>query len=104
MSTQTAVPSSPPNADESAPLRENPFVGFRPMREDDAGFFFGRSADLDLAVSLLQTWRVVILHGPSGVGKSSFVRAGLLALRAKSGTLKARQLLMSGREIAGWYK
>lgn len=57
---------------------ENPYVGMRPFGYDDAGWFFGREAAVQHLVERLAIHRVVVVVGPSGVGKSSLVRAGLL--------------------------
>jgi CHASE2 domain-containing sensor protein len=46
--------------------------------EDDAALFFGRDSELDVAAANLLASRLTVLYGPSGVGKSSFLRAGLL--------------------------
>ncbi|NDJ77885.1 MAG: protein kinase [Chloroflexi bacterium] len=65
---------------------DNPYKGLRPFEEADAGNFFGREnlvAQLvhRLAADEAQT-RFLILVGPSGSGKSSVVKAGLIpALR-----------------------
>ncbi|WP_396230920.1 tetratricopeptide repeat protein, partial [Frankia sp. EI5c] len=56
----------------------NPYVGLRPFTEEDSGLFFGRDA---AAHALLAEWlraRVVLAHGPTGVGKTSLLRAGVL--------------------------
>ncbi len=60
----------------------NPFKGLEPFTEADAGDFFGRDTTIDrLVASLSQrgpAGKVLAVVGPSGVGKSSAVRAGLV--------------------------
>ena len=65
----------------------NPFVGLRAFREADAAQFFGRERTVKELVETMSrrgdSGRFVALVGPSGSGKSSVIRAGLLpALRA----------------------
>ena len=57
----------------------NPFLGLTAFTEADAGRFFGRERDTAAAVELLAAKRIVALVGPSGVGKSSLLFAGLIA-------------------------
>ena len=45
---------------------------------EDAAFFFGREALVDELVARLQSSRVLVIGGPSGSGKSSLLRAGLV--------------------------
>jgi len=45
--------------------------------EDDARLYFGREAEVRTLHDALEKNRMVIVSGDSGVGKSSFVRAGL---------------------------
>ncbi len=63
----------------------NPYKGLRPFAEVDADDFFGRGELVERLAGHL-TWggrRFLAVVGPSGSGKSSLVRAGLLpALRA----------------------
>lgn len=64
----------------------NPYKGLRPFYESDADDFFGRALLVDELVELLSEdrarGRFLAVVGPSGSGKSSLVRAGLLpALR-----------------------
>jgi hypothetical protein len=49
-----------------------------PYAEEDARFFFGREEDTQLIVANLFSARVTVLFGPSGVGKSSILRAGAI--------------------------
>jgi DNA-binding SARP family transcriptional activator/WD40 repeat protein len=62
------------------PLTEtrNPYKGLAPFLEADAGDFHGREALIDELVAVLAGRRLVAVVGPSGIGKSSVVRAGLL--------------------------
>jgi WD40 repeat protein/DNA-binding SARP family transcriptional activator len=60
----------------------NPYKGLRPFSEADARDFFGREALIDELVARLgedgAQARFLAVVGPSGSGKSSLVRAGLL--------------------------
>ncbi|MCA1693976.1 MAG: ATP-binding protein, partial [Actinobacteria bacterium] len=56
----------------------NPFPGPRPFAESEDWLFFGRDRELSDLVALLFAQRAVLLHGPSGGGKSSLVNAGLI--------------------------
>jgi TIR domain len=46
--------------------------------ECDAGHFIGRDDDVDTMITRLVSHPVIRLVGPSGIGKSSLIRAGLL--------------------------
>lgn len=58
-------------------LRETPYKGLVPYDEEDADFFFGRDSLRDIIVANLMASRLTLLYGPSGVGKSSVLRAGV---------------------------
>ena len=67
-----------------------PYVGMRSMEADDAAVFFGRDPEVEDVISLLRGWsrlhdspRCLLLHGDSGVGKSSLLRAGILPRLAR---------------------
>ena len=66
-----------------AVVARNPYKGLRPFQEADAKDFYGRNALVERLVSRIkQTEGFLALVGPSGSGKSSVVRAGLIpALR-----------------------
>ena len=65
------------------PTAGPPYPGMAAFQEADAGRFFGRERDVAAATARLGQQPLLVLAGPSGVGKSSFVRAGLVpALRA----------------------
>jgi WD40 repeat protein/DNA-binding SARP family transcriptional activator len=60
----------------------NPYKGLRAFEEADAADFFGREVLTAHLVDRLHTGRFLAVVGPSGSGKSSVVRAGLVpALR-----------------------
>jgi DNA-binding SARP family transcriptional activator/serine/threonine protein kinase/WD40 repeat protein len=60
----------------------NPYRGLEPFQETDAADFHGRDALITELVGVLADRRLVTVVGPSGIGKSSLVRAGLIpALR-----------------------
>ncbi len=61
---------------------ENPYKGLRAFGESDAEHFFGRDALVGQLVAAVAEQRLVAVVGPSGIGKSSVVKAGLVpALR-----------------------
>jgi WD40 repeat protein/DNA-binding SARP family transcriptional activator len=55
-----------------------PFKGLAPFEPADSEFFFGRERLVDELVARLADARLLALIGPSGSGKSSLLRAGLL--------------------------
>lgn len=55
----------------------SPFRGLAAFTEADAQDFHGREADTEAVVERLRSDGLVALVGPSGVGKSSFIQAGL---------------------------
>jgi len=70
-----------------------PYRGLASFGEGDAKFFFGRSAEIRTALGQLDQWPLLAVVGPSGVGKSSFVHAGLVpTLRATGGNWQVRVL------------
>jgi WD40 repeat protein len=54
-----------------------PYVGLTPYSENDAKFFFGRESERDNIIANLMASRLTVLYGPSGVGKSSVLNAGV---------------------------
>nr|WP_026332435.1 protein kinase [Deinococcus apachensis] len=75
--------TAPPTPAPLSPREEvgappNPYKGLRPFGEADAPDFFGREREVAALLEHLKGSRFVALVGPSGSGKSSVVRAGLL--------------------------
>jgi DNA-binding SARP family transcriptional activator len=74
-----------------------PFKGLAAFESSDADFFFGRERIVSELVARLAEWPLVGILGPSGIGKSSLLRAGVLpALRAGAlpGSARWRQVLL----------
>ena len=69
-------------------IDECPYLGLQAFDEDDARFFFGREAVAQQLIEVLRSKRFLAVVGPSGSGKSSVVRAGLLP-QLRSGALPA---------------
>ena len=100
----------------SWPDDRSPFPGLRPLDTDLQRVYFGRSREVANAATLLRSpgERVenaaLMVVGPSGSGKSSFVRAGLLpSLAVEPGWLTVPAIVpgtqpvaMLARELAGW--
>ncbi len=64
----------------------NPYVGLCTFEEKDARLFFGREALVAELVDKVRQWPFLAVMGPSGSGKSSVVRAGLIP-ELKAGAL-----------------
>ncbi|MGZ4335103.1 MAG: nSTAND1 domain-containing NTPase, partial [Gaiellaceae bacterium] len=63
----------------AGPVREIcPYKGLAPFEAEDAEFFCGRERLVDELVARLAEVPVLVLVGPSGSGKSSLLRAGIL--------------------------
>jgi hypothetical protein len=58
--------------------QRRPYPGLSAFTEQDAEYFFGREAEVETVWKKLKRPRLVGLIGPSGAGKTSFLRAGLL--------------------------
>ncbi len=56
--------------------RQNPYVGPRAFQIGET--LFGRDREIQQLLDLLIAERIVLLHSPSGAGKSSLVSAGLI--------------------------
>jgi DNA-binding SARP family transcriptional activator/WD40 repeat protein len=80
-----------------APSLVCPFKGLAAFESSDAGFFCGRDRTISELIARLAEWPLVGILGPSGIGKSSLLRAGVLpALRAGAlpGSAGWRQVLL----------
>lgn len=70
--------SDPPHLtpETSVPGRPNPYVGPRAFRTGEA--LYGRDREVRQLLDLLVSERIVLLHSPSGAGKTSLIHAGLI--------------------------
>lgn len=62
-----------------------PWVGLRPFERDDEARFFGRGIETRAVAELWQEHRLTLLIGDSGVGKTSFLHAGVAPFLANDG-------------------
>ena len=79
----------------SRPDVVSPYKGLASFTEDDAAWFFGRDAQVEIAATNLMSARVTIFYGESGVGKTSLLRAGVVPLLRREA---ARDASVTGRE------
>jgi WD40 repeat protein len=59
---------------------ENPWPGLESFEENANAFFFGRDQEAELLLRHVLDAPVTVLHGSSGLGKTSLLRAGLFPL------------------------
>ena len=62
---------------DAAPSR-TPYPGLRSFAQDEADLFFGRDSDIEAVLALCRSPGLAAVVGPSGLGKSSIVKAGVL--------------------------
>lgn len=62
-----------------------PYKGLAAYDVDDSSSFFGRDQDIAHSLQRLATTPMLVLAGPSGSGKSSLLRAGLLPALQSAG-------------------
>jgi WD40 repeat protein len=68
-------------AADAATRRRNPYIGPRAFRAGET--IYGRDRELGRLAALVIAERVVLLHSPSGAGKSSLIQAALVPRLAK---------------------
>lgn len=77
---------------------DRPYVGLAAFQPADEARFFGRERDVASLMGQLRNHRLVTVEGPSGVGKSSLVRAGLLPELQRSGQPWEWFIIRPGRQ------
>ena len=68
----------PPATAEPGRPSASPYRGLTPYTEDDYDYFFGRERETNAISANLEVARFTLFYGPSGVGKTSVLRAGVL--------------------------
>ena len=71
------VPVGPPTSGKRT-VGDCPYRGLEVFDEEHAALYFGRDADIQRLVEKLKASHFLAVIGPSGSGKSSLVRAGLI--------------------------
>ncbi|HEX4451895.1 MAG TPA: protein kinase [Kofleriaceae bacterium] len=79
-------------------LDESPYAGLSSFQESDAGKFFGRNREIAAMVTRIRDRPLMAVVGSSGVGKSSFVRAGLVPALKRSGDQWETLVIRPGRK------
>jgi WD40 repeat protein/DNA-binding SARP family transcriptional activator len=73
------LPVDAPGVSKTSPAKvPNPYMGLRAYSEADAELFFGREKSTKMLIEQLKISRLLCMVGPSGSGKSSLARAGLI--------------------------
>ncbi len=78
-------------------IEESPYAGLSSFQEEDASRFFGRNRETAAMTQRLRERPIMAVVGPSGVGKSSFVRAGVVPALKNSGENWDISVLRPGR-------
>jgi DNA-binding winged helix-turn-helix (wHTH) protein len=92
-SNDTLIAQTSARTQPEIPAQSTRLVAPRPYKfldyytEQDANLFFGREAEIETISSQVLARRTFILHGRSGVGKSSILRAGILPRLKEQGHL-----------------
>jgi hypothetical protein len=80
----------------------NPYPGPRSFEKEDGANFAGRDREARELLSLIVARRVVLLHSPSGAGKTSLIQARLVPdLRRRRSTAVLPLVRVAGQEVPG---
>ena len=82
----------------------SPYRGLRSFTEadEDAAFFFGRQEEVEIVAANLLSARLTLLYGPSGVGKSSVLLAGVVSSLRKRSRDEPRRRRRGGLRRGGY--
>ncbi|MEM9492578.1 MAG: serine/threonine-protein kinase, partial [Myxococcota bacterium] len=78
----------------------NPYAGLAAFQEGDADRFYGRDRAIRRVVASLAEKPLIAVTGPSGLGKSSFVRAGVIPALKRDATWDALIVRPGPRPVA----
>jgi serine/threonine protein kinase len=79
-------------------MDESPYAGLSSFQEADADRFYGRSREIAAMVARIGDRPLMAVVGPSGIGKSSFIRAGVVPTLKQSGESWEAMVLRPGRD------
>jgi hypothetical protein len=83
------------------PWAQIPYPGLVPYGEDEAQLFFGRELEVENVITSLLVSRVKVLTGPGSAGRTSVLRAGVVAgLRAEA--VEARESPVAVCQLGSW--
>src|SRR5213596_648368 len=91
-------PFLPGRRTQELKIDESPYAGLSSFQESDAGKFFGRNREIAAMVTRIRDRPMMAVVGSSGVGKSSFVRAGLVPALKRSGETWETLVIRPGRK------
>ncbi|HET6147085.1 MAG TPA: protein kinase [Polyangia bacterium] len=80
------------------PVESGPYAGLRAFQEEDAGRFFGRSREIAALATRIRDTPLMAAVGPSGIGKSSLIRAGVVPALKSSGEPWEALVVRPGRD------
>jgi len=86
---------------------ENPYVGPKPFREGDP--LYGRNREARDVVAMLMAERILLLHGPSGAGKTSLLQSKVIPILRDeedfhvSGPLRVNSVPTNGFKLRNRY-
>lgn len=89
---------------EAAPLLDDgrcPYVGLNAFDRQDHARFFGRAAVVQQLVTCVEKTHLVAVVGPSGSGKSSLVRAGLMPALEREAQRTGQRLRITRAVVPG---
>ena len=91
-------PFLPGRRTQELQLDESPYAGLSSFQETDAGKFFGRNREIAAMMTRIRDRPLMAVVGSSGVGKSSFVRAGVVPALKRSGETWETLVIRPGRK------
>ncbi len=65
-------------------MKKTHWIGLESYSEENASLFFGRDAEISALSDCIFHNNQTIIYGPSGIGKSSIIKAGILGLARKN--------------------
>jgi WD40 repeat protein len=76
--------------------RSNPYIGPRPFPQGEP--LYGRDSEIERLLNLIIAERIVLLHSPSGAGKTSLIQAALIPALRDEG-FRVLPIIRVGAEI-----